>query len=150
MAQKNKNRKYAITVSLPVDQTGVCPVGSRNTGSVTIVNLPFLLTKITHGIMGNNHLGAGASLTPIVYQDGQYTLQWRTDQHNYESEPILAGPGYGMAEDHFKLATPEELPPKTTITIEVVNQIQRTAATTIQFVFHGLEPNLNVQDQGAS
>jgi len=137
--QKYKNRKYAITVSLPVDQTAVCPVGSQNGGSVTIVNFPFILKRITHGIVGDNHIGV-ASLVPTIYQDGQYTLTWRTDQHNYESEPLLCQAGYGTDYDHLALETPEELAPKTTITIQVVNQIQRTAATTIQFIFHGLEP----------
>jgi hypothetical protein len=138
MEQKYKNRKYAITVELPADQTGACPVGQAGSGSVNIVNVPFIVKKITHGIIGDSNVDD--PIVPSVYQDGQYTIQWRTDQHNYESEPLLANPGYGTDFDHFDLSCPEELAPKTTITVNLTNTIDRTDATTVQLIFHGLEP----------
>lgn len=148
MEQKYKNRKYAVSINLPVDENAVVPVGERQGNSVTVVNLPFILKRITHGIIGNNHLDPTTDLVPSIFQDGQYTIEWRTDQHNYESEPILACSGYGSDNDHFPLETPEELAPKTTITVFITNQVQRSDATTVQVIFHGLEPNVPTKYQG--
>ena len=47
---------------------------------------------------------------------------------------------YGTDADHFKLDTPEELPPKTTITVRVTNNIARLDSLKVQLIFHGLEP----------
>jgi hypothetical protein len=147
MDQKYKNRKYAVSINLPVDENAVVPVGERQSNSVTVVNLPFILKRISHGVLGGNHIGV-ADLVPTVFQDGQYTIEWRTDTHNYESEPLLACAWYGSDNDHFPLETPEELAPKTTITVYITNQIQRTAATTVQVIFHGLEPDVPTKFQG--
>jgi len=137
MEQKYKNRKYAITVQFLLDALGVVPVGAPGNGSVNIVNLPFILKKITHAIVGENHLDAAFPNSAI--QDGQYMIEWRTDQHNYESEPLHSS-AYGTEFDHFDLETPEELPPKTTITVHLTNNVQRLDSTQVQLVFHGLEP----------
>jgi len=140
MEQKYKNRKYAITVTIPADP-GPPPVllagGSQN-GSVNIVNVPFIVKRVTHNIVGFNQVGLAYPAN--VLQDGQYLLEWRSDQYNYQSEPIMAGSGYGTEADHFPLETPEELPPKTTITAIVTNAIARNDSLKVQIVFHGLEP----------
>jgi hypothetical protein len=150
MQLPNQNRKYGISVTLEEDATGVVPVGAPGVGSVTITNLPFCLRRITHGIIGDNHLDPITQLVSSVFQDGQYTVTWRTDQRNYQNEPLLCCAAYGSDNDHFLLETPEEIPAKTTIHIEVVNQIERSAETVVQFIFHGAERNVNVQDQGPS
>jgi hypothetical protein len=139
MDQKYKNRKYEVTIDWPTDPTGVVPAGQENGGSVNIVNVPFILTRISHGIMGENHLDAAAAFPDTILQDGQYLLEWRTDQHNYQSAPILAN-AYGTDCHRFELETPEELAPKTTITVKATTILQRLDRTRLQIVFHGLEP----------
>lgn len=138
--QKYKNRKYAVTVTIPSDPGPpvVLPAGAMQSGSVNIVNVPFVVKRITHGIIGSNQLDLTFPNNAI--QDGQYLIEWRSDQHNYESEPILAGAGYGTDADHFKLDTPEELAPKTTLTVRITNNIARLDSLKVQLIFHGLEP----------
>ena len=140
--QKYKNRFYEIGVTLPVTAIPDIPVGTRQVGSVNIVNVPFILTRITHGIIGENQLSA--NFPQNIAQDGQYTLEIRTDQRNYQTAPINSVLMAGSPEFWLELPTPEELLPKTTVSIIFTNTILRAVAgcvpLNIQAVLHGLEP----------
>lgn len=137
--QKYKNRFYEITVTLPVTAIPDIPVGTSRPGSVNIVNVPFILTRITHGIIGFNQFTAGIN---GLLQDGKYTLEIRTDQYNYQTAPLNAVLMCGREDDWLELPTPEELAPKTTVTIIVTNEILREEGDVlnVQIVLHGLEP----------
>ena len=140
--QKYKNRFYEINVTLPVTAVPDIPVGVSQPGSVNIVNVPFILTRITHAIIGENQLSA--NFPQNILQDSQYNLEFRTDQRNYQTAPINAGLMNGTAEFWLDLPTPEEIAPKTTVSIVVTNTILRAVAgcvpLNIQVVLHGLEP----------
>ena len=138
--QKYKNRFYEITVTLPVTAVPDIPAGTSQLGSVNIVNFPFILTSITHGIIGENQ--ATANYPANIQQDGQYNLEIRTDQRNYQTAPLNAILMCGSYTDWLELPTPEELAPKTTVTIIVTNTILRAEGDVlnIQIVLHGLEP----------
>ena len=138
--QKYKNRFYEITVLLPVSAVPDIPVGTSQPGSVNIVNVPFIVTRISHGIIGENQLSP--NFPQNVLQDSQYTLELRTDQHNYQTAPINAALMCGDMYDWRDLPTPEELSPKTTVTVNVVNTILRAEGgpLRVQIVLHGLEP----------
>lgn len=136
--QKYKERKYEVTVTIPIDAMGVVPAGASQPGSVNIVNVPFIAKMITHEIVGVN--GLAATFPHNMIQDGQYLIEWRTDQHNYQTAPIMAGAGFGTVYDHIPLSTPQELSAKTTVTVKITNNVQRDSALQVQLVFHGLEP----------
>lgn len=138
--QKYKNRFYEMNATLPVSAVPDIPVGASNSPSVNIVNFPFILTRITHAIIGPNQLIA--ALPNNLLQDGQYNLEMRTDQYNYQTAPINAVLMCGSADDWLELPTPEELAPKTTVTIIVTNTILRPVGgvLNVQIVLHGLEP----------
>lgn len=138
--QKYKNRFYEINVTLPVTAIPDIPVGTSQPGSVNIVNVPFIMTRITHGIVGHNQM---ADAFPAnVVQDGQYTIEIRTDQRNYQTAPVGAPLMLGSGDDWIDLPTPEELAPKTTVTVIITNTILRAQGEVlnIQIVLHGLEP----------
>lgn len=137
--QKYKNRFYEISVQLPVTAIPDIPVGTQESGSVNIVNFPFILTRITHGIIGHGQIIAGAA---GLIQDGQYDLEVRTDQRNYQTAPISSFLMAGSGDDWLDLPTPEELAPKTTVTIKVINTYLRAVGgvLNVQIVLHGLEP----------
>lgn len=143
--QKYKERKYEITVTLPVDGAGVVPVGAALPNSVNVVNVPFITKYMTHSIIGEN--GLAATFPDNMEQDGGYLIEWRTDQHNYQTAPIAAIAGYGSEYHYIPLSTPQEFAPKTTITAIITNAVQRASALTVQLVFHGLEP---IGDAGPS
>jgi hypothetical protein len=138
--QKYKNRFYEITTLLPVSAVPDIPVGAVQTGSVNIVNKPFIITRITSGIIGFNQMSP--NFPQNVQQDYQYNLELRTDQYNYQTAPINAALMHGSGYNLIKLATPEELSPKTTVTIKITNTILRAEGgpLRIQTVLHGLEP----------
>jgi len=136
---KYKPRYYQATITLPA--TGVpltLPPGESNQDSFNIVNVPFILKRISHQIIGGNGLGANPTINPV--QDGNYLITWRTDQHNYDSGPIGALAGYGSLGDQPDTPSPVELSPKTTVTVKAINGITRDASIKILVVFAGVEP----------
>ena len=143
--QKYKDRFYEITVLLPIDGAAQIVAGVSQRGSVNIVNKPFIMTRITHGIIGHGQIIAGAA---GLIQDGQYDLEMRTDQYNYQTAPLSAVLMCGSGADWLDLPTPEELAPKTTISIIVTNTYLRAIGepVRIQIVFHGLEPIGSVEE----
>ena len=144
--QKYKNRFYEITVLLPIDGAAQIPVGVSQPGSVNIINKPFIMTQITHAVIGLNQYAAGAA---GLQQLGQYLIEMRTDQYNYQTAAINAVLMAGSYNYWLKLATPEELAPKTTISIIVTNTLLRTEGEPlrVQVVFHGLEPIGKVEEE---
>jgi hypothetical protein len=136
---KYKPRYYQATITLTAQGAPLTlPPGESNQDSVTIVNVPFVLRRISHQIIGGNGLGANPTQNPT--QDGNYLITWRTDQHNYDSEPIGAIAGYGSLGDQPDTPSPVELAPKTTITVKAVNGITRDSSIKILVVFAGVEP----------
>lgn len=137
--QKYKNRFYEITVLLPIDGVAQIAVGVSQPGSVSIINKPFIMTRITHSVIGLNQFAAGAA---GLQQLGQYLLEIRTDQYNYQTAAINAVLMCGSYNDWLTLPTPEELKPKTTVSIIVTNTLLRTEGEPlrVQIVLHGLEP----------
>ncbi len=137
--QKYKNRFYEITVLLPIDGAAQIPVGASIRGSFNIINKPFIMTRITHAVIGLNQFAGGAA---GLQQLGQYLIELRTDQYNYQTAPINAVLMNGSYTDWIKLPTPEELAPKTTVSVIITNTLLRTEGEplVVQVVFHGLEP----------
>lgn len=147
---KNRNKWYSATITIPVDATAVVAVGAVNQGAFTIVDLPFVLTKITSKIVGENGVD-GATFPDTILQDGQYTIIFRTETHNYMNEPMMADAlaGVNWGDKESNVPTPEEWVPKTSITVEIANQLQRTSALTVQVQFHGVEPREKTRESNA-
>jgi len=133
-----KPRWYGATITIPADPGPLCPAGKGSEASFNIVNVPFIVRRISHAIVGTNGLGA----TPIdnAVQDGNYTIRWRTDQRVYDNEPIAANAGYGSESDLVDSPSPVELAPQTSVVIQVTNGIDRAAGLKVQVVFAGVEP----------
>lgn len=146
--RKYKQRWYSavLTFRKPEGQN-VVPVGASAEASFNIVNLPFTATKITSTIVGPSHLyelpdpPLPDDRLPLQAFDGQYTLEIRSDQHNYQSEPMIASAMHGLAAGGFlPLAAPMPFAPKTAVTLRAVNKVPRVEDTSIQVVFSGVEP----------
>jgi hypothetical protein len=123
---------YTVVLNCASVVTGV------GRGSVTLDSVPFVLTRITHEILGADDEN--------LYQDGQYLVSWRDDIRSYCQIPAPADCLFGSAGRHgqiYPLPSPVQFEGNRTITFEVQNLIDRTgAAPTFQiaFVLHGIEP----------
>lgn len=141
VARKYKPRFYAVVVTIPADPGPTLPPGKADGGSFTVVNVPFVATRMTSAIVGDNQLAAFVPVTAII-QDGQYAIEFRTDQHNFQSEPIMAAAFHGNPGGFIDFPCPVELAPKVAVSIRVMNLITRQDALRVQVVFHGIEPLL--------
>lgn len=136
--KRYKERVYSATITIPADAGPTLPPGRSAEGSFNVVNLPFTTTRITSAIVGPTN---DAVMGLIPANDGQYLLEFRSDQHNYQSEPMIAQAFHGLPNGGFQqLAAPIDLAPKTAVTIRVTNAIQRTDSIKVQVLFHGVEP----------
>jgi len=143
-ASKFKQRWYAVNVTIPAPTVGgPLPPGALGRGTVVIENFPFLMTRVGTVILGPNELGAGgAPDLGAVTQDGQYSVNFRTDHDNYMNIPLNAIAGFGSAQlgAIFDFDAPIELQPKQSVVVEVINTVDRAAGIVVQVVFHGIEP----------
>lgn len=64
------------------------PVGADQIGhnSITLRNQPLIITRITHGIIGNT---ADPESTGL-HDDGQYSIEWKDEERNYTVLPMAA------------------------------------------------------------
>jgi hypothetical protein len=122
------------TVIIDVDSR----VAGIGRGSVTLDNVPYTLTRVTHQIISADDEN--------LYQDGQYLVSWRDDIRNYCAVPAPADCVFGSASRHgniYPLPVPICFDGNRTITFDLSNMIDRTAyAPTfkVAFVLHGIEP----------
>lgn len=137
--KRYKERLYSVTITIPADPGPTLPAGRSQEGAFNVVNLPFVATRITSGIVGPSNNLDPNDASPA--RDGQYLLEFRSDQHNYQSEPILATALHGLAVGgYLDLAAPIELAPKTALTVRITNATPRSDSIKVQVVFHGVEP----------
>lgn len=146
LAAKYRPRFYGVLVTVPADAGPpvLCPAGRANEASFNVTDIPFVVKRVSAQIIGNNGLG----VTPIetAQQDGQFAIEWRTERHNYQNQPIAGVAGYGFNNDHPDLPSPVEMGAKTTVTVRVLNLIARGSALQLQVVFAGVEPNVGTME----
>lgn len=78
--ERLKPMAYGVNIDVPVIANG------QGQGSITIRNQPYIITKITHKIVGNT----GDPESSGLYDDGQYAVEWKDEQRNYSDIAILA------------------------------------------------------------
>lgn len=112
-------RPYFYPVEITVGETS----GDRGTGSIYLNNQPFILTRITHQIVGDT----AHSSTSDLFQDGMYSIYWRDDQSVYTNAPIMANSAFGSVASGFSYELPYPIPyaGSKTISFEVTNRVTR-------------------------
>jgi hypothetical protein len=78
---------YGIEIDVPVIDNG------QGRGTITLNNQPYLLTRITHQIVGATFDWQ----TTGLYQDDQYAIEFRDENSNYQNIPCIAGTIFGSA-----------------------------------------------------
>ena len=108
---------YGVEIGVPVALDGMAQ------GSITLNNQPFVLTKITHAIVGCTAVPD----TTGLYQDGQYTIEFRDEQSNYQNMPIQADALLGSVRvGQFQdLPYPIPFAGNRTLTFRIVNRCLR-------------------------
>lgn len=105
--------------------------GENAENSVNFNHQPFIMTAISHKIVGDT---ADPS-TSGLYQDGQYDLEWRDEQSNYQKSRCPAdlmfgtwgsaanGEGGGFG---WQLPYPIAFAGNRTLTFKITNRVART------------------------
>lgn len=103
-----------ITVGRELDMIG--------TGAINLNNQPYILTEISHAIIGCT----GDPATGL-YQDGQYTILFKDEQTVYQNQPIQADMLYGSVRVGHSKPLPFPIPfaGNKVLTFEVVNRCLR-------------------------
>ncbi len=140
---KAKPRWYPVNITVGTPP-GPVPAGTSGKGSVTVQDVPFILRRITHGLTTYNGLFAiGDPLFLLsVIPDGLWTITLKTDTHVYMAEPCVIQAAFGSAIgfDWLDLASPVEIAPKTTFSVEIATQVPRFFPVGLQILLHGSEP----------
>jgi hypothetical protein len=124
--------KYGCLIDVPVAADGA------EEGTITIMNQPFIMDRISHIIVGDTWDPNRTGLA----QDGQYYIQWKDEQSEYQNQPLLAIPAFGTEEFPLYLSMPIGFAGQKTLTFRVINAYQRRLTPEadtfrVQIVIHG-------------
>jgi len=126
---------YGLDISVPVLQGGV------GQGSVTLNNQPYIMTRIMHKVTGRT----ATPTTSGLYQDGQYYLEFKDEQSNYQNQPIPADIMFGSVETGFvvELPYPIAFAGNKTLTFRITNVPPRALSPqednyTVSIAVHGI------------
>jgi hypothetical protein len=119
---------YGVTIAVGVD------AGAIGRGSISINNMPYIWTHLTHQIVGNTNDYATLGLA----QDGQYMIAFKDEQANYQNGPICADMMFGSVRSGYinPLSYPIPFAGNKTLTFEITNLYTR--------VFDPVAPKFNV------
>lgn len=125
---------YAVTIDVPVIEGGI------GQGAVQLRNQPFIVTKLTHRILGRT----GDPESSGLYDDGQYLIEWKDDMRVFTpvaiNADLLMGPkNYGEFPD---LVYPIYYAGTIALHFRITNQYARTLSPTsdyfkVQIAVHG-------------
>lgn len=126
---------YGVKIDVPISAGGV------GRGSITINNQPYIMTRITTKIVGNTAQPTVSGL----YQDGQYDIEWKDEQSNYQNGPIPADILFGSVASGYiiELAFPIAFAGNKTLSFILTNQVNRAVVPqednfTIAVAIHGV------------
>lgn len=126
---------YGVEIEVPVIANGI------GRGSITIDTRPFLLTRITHAVVGATFDWE----TTGLYQDGQYSINFRDESTNYQNIPLMSETMLGpVRSGHFlDLAVPLAYSGNRTFQFEVTNRYLRVLTPesdyfTVALTIHGV------------
>lgn len=104
--------------------------GAVGRGSITINNQPYIMTRITTKIVGNT---ANPSVSGL-YQDGQYDIEWKDEQSNYQNGPIPADLLFGSVASGYiiELAFPIAFAGNKTLSFTLTNQVNRAVVPQVE------------------
>lgn len=112
--------------------------GSVGRNTISLNNQPYIITRISHKIVGNT---ADPS-TSGLYQDGQYDAIWKDEQSNYQKGVIPAdlmwgsyGSAAGGEGGGFYMNLPYVLPyaGNKTLSFEITNRVTRVLVPTADY-----------------
>lgn len=108
---------YPVNIDVPLE------AAQSEIGSVTINNQPFIWMYLGHQIIGNT----GDPETSGLFQDGQYMIEMKDEQSNYQSmmfaaSAAIGGPGVGY---QINLPLPIPYPGTKTLTFRITNNYTR-------------------------
>lgn len=108
---------YTLEIPVPLSANG------SEVGSVTINNQPWIWMSLGHQIIGNT----GDPETSGLYQDGQYSIELKDEQSNYQNLPVPASAAFGGGAFGYNIPFPMPIgyPGSKTLTFRITNHYTR-------------------------
>lgn len=110
-------------------------------GSIFLNNEPFAIVGMSSKIVGDT----ADPETSGLYQDGQYDIEWKDQQHNYVDGPIAADLMWGSNPFGYRVRFPFPIPysGNDTLSFIVTNRVTRVLVPTadyfkVQIVVEGI------------
>jgi hypothetical protein len=102
--------------------------GATESGTIKLNNQPFILTRITHEIVGRYVLDP---LNSWLENDGHYSVEWKDENSNYQNQPIVADLMWGRIKFGGSIELPFPIPyaGNKTLTFRVQNRRLRVSDT---------------------
>ncbi|OGO03688.1 MAG: hypothetical protein A2Y72_07760 [Chloroflexi bacterium RBG_13_53_26] len=113
---------YGLTINVPLAG------GQSESGTVTLNNQPYIWQFLSHMILGNTYDWE----TTGLMQDGQYMIEFKDEQSNYQNVPVAASAAFGQGKTGYMVEFPFPIPfaGNKTITFRVTNNYTRILTPT--------------------
>lgn len=113
---------YGLTINVPV------AAGGSENASITLNNQPYIWQYLSHMILGQTYDWETSGL----YQDGQYMIEFKDEQSNYQNVPVAASAAFGQGPCGYMLEFPFPIPfaGNKTITFRITNNYTRVITPT--------------------
>jgi hypothetical protein len=125
--------KYGVEIAVPVI------AGGQESGAIQILNQPFVMDRISPSVVGDISDPVATGLA----DDGQYYIEWKDEQSEYQNQPLLAKTAFGTDQFPIPLSLPIAFAGNRTLTFRVTNAYTRVlnpSATTFRvfITIHGV------------
>jgi hypothetical protein len=113
---------YALTIEVPLAE------GGNENASITLNNQPYIWCFLGHWILGQTYDWETSGLM----QDGQYLIEFKDEQSNYQNVPMCAVPAFGQANSGYmtEFPFPISFAGNKTLTFRVTNNYTRILTPT--------------------
>jgi hypothetical protein len=125
--------KYGVNILVPVTE------GQWGEGTIQILNQPFVMNRISHGVVGNTNDYAANGLA----DDGQYYIEWKEEITSYQNQGLVAKEAYGTRDYPLLLPAPIGFAGNKVLTFRVSSTYTRVLTPdadnfVVNIVVHGI------------
>jgi hypothetical protein len=115
---------YGVEIDVGLEE------GNVGQGPINLNNQPFIMTRITHEIIGAyfEEAEVGNDWSNWIFDNGQYAVEWKDEVSMYVNNPIMADLMWGRTKFGYTLDLPFPIPygGNKTLTFRVLNRTTRT------------------------
>lgn len=122
---------YGVKISVGLND------GDIGRGVIELNNQPFIMTRITHQLVGQYFIEESANQ---ANQDGQYEIEWKDDYNTYQNDAIMAELMFGITRLGYTLDLPFPIPYSGNkgLTFTITNRFLRVPTAEVEKIVVGI------------